>query len=202
MAASLSRATRMFPSERHVGSSTLECFLTPHLPLRFYDTAESSILAARRHSELLPYLGRKQRFSPCTYCTCPRLFLLRIAPLVWSIADAVHVLQVVRQLQQWLYNDTNRPVRLTGGRSWDLEEWDWHTLARRANPSVVITSYHHYSCCLHLPYVTFGSVGSSVRPRGRGRILLKPRLTVGWCEWANQVLGRFAYCAGRFRAVQ
>ena len=85
-------------------------------------------------------------------------------------------------VQQRLNNDTNRPVRLTGGRSWDLEEWDWHTLARRANPSVVITSYHHYSCCLHLPYVTFGSVGSSVRPRGRGRILLKPRLTVAWCE--------------------
>jgi hypothetical protein len=57
----------MFPSERHVGSSTLECFLTPHLPLRFYDMGESSILAARKHSELLPYLGRKQRFSLCTY---------------------------------------------------------------------------------------------------------------------------------------
>ena len=24
---------------------------------------------------------------------------------------------------------------------------------------------HHYSCCLRLPYITFGSVGSQVRPR-------------------------------------
>jgi hypothetical protein len=66
----LSRATRMFPSERHVGSSTLECFSTPHLPLTLLRRS-GVILAARRHSELLPYLGKKTAFQPVHDASLP-----------------------------------------------------------------------------------------------------------------------------------